>query len=274
MFQQAMADGYRQIRAHAELLSGAVGDLRQRAAVYHHIYVHSQRNHVFPLIAAHGALWGNSYFNLGIRLGLLVSKATADMEAREKKLSQLYRFADDFREINRQVCIEIYTAYYFSALYGDQPGAENFMDSSLLDSMNRCHHARLSGRHMTLEEKRRSYEDFFLWEQDNVVGPAVDEATLRFHWKAIKYPALKPWINFSYFPSCHRLIFKDFSSKRERIEKGFVAFEWAARVGWERVDESLFAYRVMPVEFHRDSQKYFLSLSSKLAVPVMVDVDL
>lgn len=53
------------IRARATALAGTTGDLVQRASVYHHLYADSGRNHSFPLLAAHRALWASGYFRVG-----------------------------------------------------------------------------------------------------------------------------------------------------------------------------------------------------------------
>lgn len=55
---------YQRLRDEAEQLAGRNRDLDQRATVYHHLYHHSRGNHVFPLIAAHGALWASGNFRL------------------------------------------------------------------------------------------------------------------------------------------------------------------------------------------------------------------
>jgi hypothetical protein len=57
------------LREEAEDLAGRTGDFAQRAATYHHLYQHSGGNHAFPLLAAHGALWGSKHFRAGMRLG-------------------------------------------------------------------------------------------------------------------------------------------------------------------------------------------------------------
>ena len=49
-------------------LAGRLTDVPHRPAVYHQIYVDSGRNHVFRLIAAHGALWSRGYFTFGLGL--------------------------------------------------------------------------------------------------------------------------------------------------------------------------------------------------------------
>ncbi len=64
---------YESMRHQAERLAGGLGDLAQRATVYHHLFEHSGRNHIFPLLAAHGAMWAKGYFRFGKRLGQICS---------------------------------------------------------------------------------------------------------------------------------------------------------------------------------------------------------
>lgn len=54
-------------------LAGPIFQVARRASVYRQLYLHSGRNHVFPLIAAHGALWASGYFAFGLRLAQALS---------------------------------------------------------------------------------------------------------------------------------------------------------------------------------------------------------
>src|SRR5262249_21337632 len=64
---------YRRLVDEAGSLAGALTDLKRRATVYYHVYLESGRNHIFPLIAAHGALWAKGHFDYGRQLGRWVS---------------------------------------------------------------------------------------------------------------------------------------------------------------------------------------------------------
>ncbi len=57
---------YQNLRQRGIQLAGRVGDFRQRACIYHHMYADSAGRNVFPLIAAHGALWAAGYFKKGL----------------------------------------------------------------------------------------------------------------------------------------------------------------------------------------------------------------
>src|SRR5687767_1523301 len=103
---EALDLDYAALRREAELMAGARGDLAQRAMVYHHLFRHSGGSHVFPLLAAHGALWGKGYFALGTKVGQVLSLLDLYRPAeRRRRLASLAAFADAFRDINRRVCI-------------------------------------------------------------------------------------------------------------------------------------------------------------------------
>src|ERR1700761_5256374 len=104
------------LRKEATVLAGSLGSLAQRASVYHHMFQHSGRNHTFPLLAAHGALWAKGYFQRGMRFGAAVASARAILgDDRRALVQSLQKFADDFRDINRRVCVETYFIYHLTA---------------------------------------------------------------------------------------------------------------------------------------------------------------
>lgn len=256
---------HRRIHREATVLAGALTDLAQRASVYHHLYADSGGRNVFPLIAAHGALWGAGYFALGMKVGTLLSAQFLLSPAlRRDKLRQLHAFADAFREINRQVCVEAYTAYHFSKLHGQAPGAERYLQPRLLAALNRCHRAQARGEPLPRPARRELFEAFFLWEQEFIVGPAVERALAALDWPLIRRVALRPRIEFAYFASSRDMQFADFASTAERIEKGMRAYELAEQTGLDRVERALRRYGVLPQAFFRDSARYFGELRSRL----------
>src|SRR3954468_130726 len=95
---------YEALRAQGFRLSGGLGDLRQRACVYHHMYEDSGGRNIFPLIAAHGALWAAGYFRKGMLGGRVLSAQYVFRTGlRAAKLESLSDFANKFRDINRRV---------------------------------------------------------------------------------------------------------------------------------------------------------------------------
>ena len=256
---------YQRIHQEATLLAGRLTDLAQRASVYHHLYQDSGGRNVFPLIAAHGALWGAGYFALGMKIGTLLSaRFLLDPALRQDKLRQLHAFADAFREINRQVCVEAYTAYHFSKLHGYTATAERYIEPRLLAALNRCHRAQKLGEPLPRPARRELFEAFFLWEQTAIVGPAVERALDALDWPLIRRVALRPRIAFAYFTRRRDMQFADFASTRERIEKGLRAYELAEQVGLEQVEQALRRYSVLPPAFFRDSVSYFGELRGRL----------
>src|SRR5262245_5220688 len=67
------------LHEEAVRLAGGLNDAEQRAATYRHLYRFSGGNHVFPLIAAHGALWSRNYFRAARRLATALSWQYAHM---------------------------------------------------------------------------------------------------------------------------------------------------------------------------------------------------
>jgi len=258
------------LRREATILAGGIGSLAQRATVYHHMFEHSGRNHTFPLLAAHGALWAKGNFQRGMRFGAAVAWAHAILGGdRQALLRSLSKFADDFRDINRRVCVETYFIYHLTAdpRLADLSAAK--VPPGLLGEMARCHAARKTGRSLSDRERRSLFTAFFLWEQENVVGPAVERAFDEFHWAIVKALALKPHIRFSYFPRNNPLIFENFLNTGERIEKGLAAFDLACRAGWDAVETALGSYGIMPNGFREDPAGHFLAMAREtVGVPL------
>ena len=118
------------LRQEATSLAGGLGDLAQRASVYHHLFEHSGGNHCFPLLAAHGALWASGYFRSGMRVGSIVSwghAAAGNERHRQELMRRLTKFANDFRDINRRVCVETYFVYHLSNADHLFPAAERLI---------------------------------------------------------------------------------------------------------------------------------------------------
>jgi hypothetical protein len=256
---------YERCRREGERMAGGLNDLAQRAAVYHHLFEHSGRNHAFPVIAAHGALWARGYFRFGMRLGWWLSwKDAADLRVRRFRLEQLAAFADAFREVNRRVCAETYASYHFTARFGEHPEASEFVTPTLLEALNRAHAARRAGRELPNVEKRALFEAFFLNEQETVVGPSIQAAVAAFDWPLMRFLALKPLIRFAYFPAFRPFWFADFANREERIEKGLRAFDIAAAAGWDEVQNSLRDYDILPDAFFAGSARHFRALREQV----------
>jgi len=257
------------LRQEATSLAGGLGDLAQRASVYHHLFEHSGGNHCFPLLAAHGALWASGYFRSGMRVGSIVSwghAAAGSERHRQELMRRLTKFANDFRDINRRVCVETYFVYHLSNADHLFSAAERLVPSDLLDQMARCHAARRAGRTLSNRERRSLFKAFFLWEQATIVGPAVERAFVEFDWPIIKAMALRPKISFAYFPRSSPLVFSNFSDTAERIEKGLRAYDMAASAGWEKVDLELRSYGILPSDFSVNPKHYFRTLLSSLGL--------
>ena len=250
-FEELQTDGLR--------LAGGLTDLSQRATVYHHVFKESGGNHIFPLIAAHGALWARSWFGFGMKLGKVLAWQNAfSGETRRSKLAKLEEFANVFRDINRRVCVDVYANFHFTKRYGKHPDAAKIVPADLLQALNRIHSANDAGVELTDDERREVFTAHFLSEQQHIVGPAIEQAVARFDWPLLRMLALRPLVRFAYFR--RPLLFRNFANKEERITKGLVAFNVAADAGWENVEHALRSYDVLPEQFFAKPIEYFASL--------------
>jgi hypothetical protein len=244
------------LRAQAVALAGQPRDLVQRASVYHHLYRHSGGNHVFPLLAAHGALWAGGYFRRNLALGMWATRALSllglDGAAR---FAQLETLADTFRDINRRVCVETWFLYHITADDDLASAAEAFAPPALHAALLRCHDARRAGRMLASSERRALFDAFFRREQGAIVGPAVAQAFSRFDWTPARHVALRPRIAFAYLPA--PLAFSDFADTAERMAKGHAAYDAGEHAGWQSVETSLQDYCIMPRAFVEDSVAFF-----------------
>lgn len=256
-----LAAEYQRLHDEGTRLAGGLTDLAQRAAVYHHVYCDSRRNHVFPLIAAHGALWASGHFETGRRLAWWLSWQYGYSPARRaRQLAAVETFANALRDVNRRVCADTYASYHFTALYGSRPDATGYVAPPLLEALLRVHAARRSGRELTSQEKLAVFEAHFLNEQEFVVGPTIERASADLDWPLVRWLALRPTIRMAYFPAGHELRFADFSSRRQRIENGLKAFHLAAGVGWNETAAALRDYGLLPAAFFADDRAHFASL--------------
>lgn len=265
MTDVSLKTAYDDLHAEAVTLAGGLTDLAQRAAVYHHIYRASGGNHVFPLIAAHGALWAGGYFRFGLNLGKTLSWQFAlKPRVRREKLEQLDRFADAFRNVNRQVCVDTFVSYHLSARYGEHPEMANYIPSNLLEAYRMLHAARKDNRLLSDAEKKIVFEAHFRHEQKSIVGETIRSAVAEFDWAFVRFLALRPPVRFAYFPNGRKLWFRNFADEAERITNGFAAFDMGVEVGWGRVERALADYRALPTAFFAGPVEYFQSLRRHL----------
>lgn len=234
---------YDAIKKAVELEAGDLLDIRRRAEMLRRTYIHSAGNHVFSLIAAHGALWAYHYFEVGGRIGRLIAhRYFYNATEREFRLNLLMQFAEGFRKVNRQVFIDTLANYRFVERHGHSPGADSVIQPELLDALNRVHHARRTEQPLSEDEKQAVFQASFKWEQELTVAPGVQLAVAGFDCRIMRSLCLKPLVRFAYFPAWRYMWFSDFSNKDERIAKGLVAYQFGRRRGWSAVLDSLVSY--------------------------------
>lgn len=252
---------YGKLNGEAATLAGGLEDIPRRAIVLNSLYFDSGRNHVFSHIASHGALWAYRYFEVGGRLGrLIANRYFYSKTEKAYRLGILNDFAEGFRTVNRQVCIDTYANYHFTKQHGDEPDASQIVSPKLLDALNRIHSASRAGRELSAPEKRLVFEQSFRCEQEVTVAPGVKTAVDGFQCRIMKWLCMKPLVRFAYFPAWKFLWFHDFSNQSERIEKGLIVYDLAARVGWPNVESSLRQYGLHRNSFFESPASAFTAL--------------
>jgi hypothetical protein len=238
--EEFLAGEYRRIRRTGYVLAGGLDDLEGRAAVYLGLYQASGGRNVFPLIAAHGALWARGYLAKGMFAGrsLALLNAFEPRKLRER-LVQVRAFSDAFRDINRRVCAEAYGAYHFTKEYGGTAYARSVLPAGLLGLLNACHRSQAEGTTFSAQQRRQLFAACFLWEQSTIASPAVEAAMARFDWPLARWFAMRPCIRFAYFSARQYLHFRDFSSEQERVLHGASAYEFAEKTGFAQVEMAL-----------------------------------
>lgn len=237
------------MKAEARLRAGAPGDILPRVLAHRAIYLDSNGNHAFPLIALHGALWGHDFFEVTGTLGEIISyRYFLDAEERKKRHGMLDAFAEGFKAVNREVFVDTYTNYVFTKQHGRDPGAEELVHPELLEALNEVHHARERGVALDDARKRHVFERALAFEQEVTVAPGIARELAKFDCPILRALCMKPSVRFAYFPILRRFYFRDFSDKQERIERALRAFDIAAYRGWSAVLEAMQGYRLaLPV---------------------------
>lgn len=252
-----LAGEHARIRAEAVRLAGGPGDMPQRVALLHSIFVDSNGNHAFPEVALHGALWAYGFYE---RRGA-VSRAISyryfyDREERARRAYMLFEFSQGFKEANRSVFVDTYTNYFFTKHHGEAPGAEEFVPGRLLEALNRVHHTAARGGLLPRKERARTFETALLFEQENTVGPKVKAEVAKFNCPVLTAIVLKPIVRFSYFPRTMFMRFQNFGETDERIEKAVRSYEQAEESGWGRVADTIRYHAVLPPAFFADPLRY------------------
>jgi len=230
MSRSALEAAYDEIHAHAEMLSGGSRDAVKRAVIYYSVYLASEGNFMFPLVATHGSLWGVTH-TLRIDRGLDALRPFS----RHGRVQRWAESLDAIRDINRRVFVEIYSTFYFTRYFGRHVGADRWIHPEVLALYNQVHEAIRTDTPLTLEERKAAYYKVFVHEQDDIVDPGIQEATKASKsWILVKaFSLVRP--RFAYFPRKERLFFSDFTSVDQRNREGLRALAFAEEVGPERV---------------------------------------
>jgi len=238
--------GYEAIQAIALRFAGGPGDILQRVQVHHQLYVDSGGNHAFPLVALHGALWGAEFFETTGAIGnALRARYFYNATERAFRMAMLNGFAEGFKTVNRQVFIDTFTNYHFTKFYGAEAEAEGLVNPELFTALNQMHEATRAGAVLPNAQKRELFEMALLYEQENTVAPGVQLEIERFDCPILRFLCLRPVVHLAYFPRTTYMFFRNFSNKRERVDKAMFSFDIAARTGWDRVETAMRRTKLM-----------------------------
>jgi len=238
-------------------LAGGPGDIPPRVALLHSIFLDSGRNHAFPEVALHGALWAYGFYERRGAVSRMISyRYFYDAEERASRAYMLLEFAQGFKVANRAVFADTYANYLFTKAHGEEPGADEVIPAPLLDALNRVHHAARAGRRLPRAERAGVFETSLRFEQEATVGPAVRAEVAKFECPILTAIVLKPVVRFGYFPRRTFLLFHDFGNTDERIEKAVRSYELAEEAGWEDVAARIRLQGVLPPRFFADPAAY------------------
>lgn len=232
-----LREAWRACQREADRLSGTTLDAHRRARHYHAVYVASQGNFMFPLIATHGSLWGVTHTKRLERMLGVVHPFS-----RHGTVDRWMDALDRVRDINRRVFVEVHSTFHFTREHGLHPRAGDFVKPAILVLYNRVHEAVRTGRPLTLEERRDLYYDVFVHEQHDIVDPGIQDAAARCGNRLLVEAFKRVRPRFRYFPPGASLRFTDFTCVDQRNREGLRALDFAEQVGAERVYEAMDEY--------------------------------
>ncbi len=252
-----LSAAYHRIRGEAIRLAGGPGDMPQRVALLHSVFVDSERNRAFPEVALHGALWAYGFYERrGAISRMIAYRYFYDREERARRAYMLFEFSQGFKEANRSVFVDTYTNYWFTKRFGEARGAGEVLPPELLDALNRVHRAAREGRSLPRAERGRVFEKALLFEQEMTVGPKVREQVSKFDCPVLTNLVLRPIVRFGYFPRLTMFRFHDFGDTDERIEKAVRSYQLAEDAGWPLVSDAIRYQGVLPQRFFADPLAY------------------
>jgi hypothetical protein len=252
---------YEAVRAEAVRLAGGPGDIPQRAALLHSIFLDSGGNHAFPEVALHGALWAYGFYERrGAVSRMIAYRYFYDREERARRSYMLFQFSQGFKEANRSVFVDTFANYFFTQEHGETPGAEEVLAPELLEALNRVHRASRAGNRLGRRERAQVFETALMFEQESTVGPKVREEVSKFSCPVLTAIVLRPVVRFGYFPRTTYMFFENFGETDERVEKAVRSYELAERAGWDAVGGAIRYQGLLPPAFFADPAAYARAL--------------
>ena len=239
-------DGYEALRRQAEVLAGKPEDIIPRVLHHYDLYLDSNGNHAFPLVALHGALWAAAFFETTGHLGdALRVRYFYDADEKAFRMAMLAGFAEGFKAVNRQVFVDTFANYYFTKHYGSRAESAGIIHPALLQALNQVHEASSQGARLSPGQMRDTFGKSLQFEQEITVAPGVQAEIEKFDCPILRFLCLRPIVHLPYFPRGKYMLFRNFADKDERIEKAMRSYDVAQRVGWPRVEAAMHASRLV-----------------------------
>lgn len=234
------------IERDAQILAGRPDDMSRRAQLYRELYRASGNNFIFPLIAAHGALWGRWYLFVGRLVARLFNLLDWSARPSGARVASFDRFVDAIKIIHRDVFAECYVGFHLTRTLGRHAVVKTRLSADVIELLASMHAATSRRESLSIAEQRRMYESFFRHEQERIAAPAVERAFAELQWPHMNRICRRPWVWLAYFRYGKSLNFNDFTVADERIEKGLISFDRAAALGWPTIESLLIKNPLYP----------------------------
>lgn len=261
-----LENGYRRIREEANRLAGKPDNIVNRSVLMHSLYQDSKKNFTFAELAAHGGLWFNFLFDYhNSTTAKIISFLASPIPSLKRKWNtKLRALCETLQKGNQLIFVESFSAYFFSKLFGKEPGASRFVAAPLLNELNDIHDAAKAGIPLSEEKKKQAFLECFHWEQ-KLADPIIKEAYDAFDIPVFKQVAINPIVHMSFIPKYRAVFYRNFTNIEERLVKGKKIYDIAVSKGWAYITQSLKRYRECPKDLELQSQRYQRELSETMA---------
>lgn len=228
-----------QLEEEVAALAGRSHDHGQRAVVLHHLYDHSNGQHVWALAEA--------------RRELRIASASAKLRQKLGRWGWAIGNRDQAREALEQLASAMgqaamartaaaYRAYRLSATASLREEAETQLPPGLVKALNACHRARRLGEVPPAEDR-----ELLETETMQLCAAVVDPAELEAAWSAVNATGIGR--------SARRLLSETALDSQRCRDR---------RSGWQRIERELRGDPSLPASFRANAAQHFYALQQSL----------